>query len=272
MLNKILPPKLYTALSYGAEVQKIEEIRLLVGAPMTISIFGKKTFLDKVSKSDVEYVIGVVTRNSIYATNDTLVRGYLTYEGGIRVGVCGESVVEDGKVKTVKCINGLVIRIPHDVPGIVDGVIDKVVVDEKVKNTLIVGAPLSGKTTMLREFSRVLSKKYLKSVVIIDEKSEISATTHGVSLLDVGYASVMVGLDRSRGIEYAVRNLAPEVIITDEVYGDSDVEAIKTCIRSGVSIIASMHGNAFGEFEQKFDYGIRLGQKPVGKILEARDL
>lgn len=268
MLKELLSPKLYTQLSYGSHLLEVEEIRLVVGAPLMVCVSGQKTFFDTVKKDDVDWVLNVVTRDSMYAVNDSLIKGYFTYNGGIRVGVCGEAVTDLDNIKTIKNINGLVIRIPHEKLGVADSIIDKVVREEKVLNTLIVGPPLAGKTTYLRELARILSTKCYKKVVVIDEKNEISATTKGFTALDVGYASVLVGIDRTRGIECAIRNLAPEVIITDELYGEKDKLAIERCIKSGVAVVASMHGNDIRENVRFFDYLIRLSDRPIGKIME----
>ena len=271
MLREILPSKLYNRLKNASIVDSVEEIRLLVGAPMIACIAGEKRLFDIVEREDVEWVIKVVTRGSIYAVNDTLVKGYLTYNGGIRVGVCGEVVVDNGIIKTIKHVNGIVMRLPHEKFGVLDSVIDNIITNGRVKNTLIIGQPFTGKTTYLREFARVLSKRYLYKTVLIDEKNELSATVDGVCALDVGYSSVIVGIDRVSGIECAIRNLAPEVIITDEIYSTNDKDAIVRCINSGVSVIASMHGESMGEFGHVFQYVIRLGNNPIGGIKEACD-
>ena len=272
MLKEILSPKVYNQLSYSSILTKVEEIRLVVGAPMMVCVSGQKKLFDTVKKEDVDWVLNVVTRDSMYAVNDSLVKGYFSYKGGIRVGVCGEAVTDADTIKTVKNINGLVIRVPHQKFGVVDEVLDKLFSHKQVLNTLVVGPPLAGKTTYLREFARLLSTKYLKKVVVIDEKNEISATSKGITVLDVGFSSVVVGIDRTKGIESAIRNLAPEVVITDELYGDRDKLAIERCIKSGVSVIASMHGMKFDEMRGIFDYVIRLNDCPIGEILEERFL
>ena len=256
-------------LNYKSIIPFVEEVRMVVGAPITVSFRGEKLLFDVTRKEDVNFVLSAVTRASMYAMNDTLVKGYLTFSGGIRIGVCGEAVIDGDTIKTIKHVNGIVIRVPHEKHGLTDGIVEEILIGNRIRNTLLIGAPLSGKTTYLREFSRVLSTKYLKNVVIIDEKDEISATSEGISALDVGYSSVLVGMDRTRGIECAIRNLSPEVIITDELYGELDREAIKRCIKSGVGVIASMHGENFSEFSSLFDYVIKLSTNPIGKILEA---
>ena len=271
MLREILPSKLYNRLKNASIVDDAQEIRLLVGVPMIVCVSGEKLLFDKVTKEDVEWALKILTRGSIYAVNDTLIKGYLTYHGGIRVGICGEVVVDNGVIKTIKHVNGLVIRVPHEKFGVLDGVIDDIVANGRIKNTLIIGQPFTGKTTYLREFARVLSKRYLYKSVVIDEKNELSATVDGICALDVGYSGVIVGVDRVSGIESAIRNLAPEVIITDEIYSTNDKDAIVRCINSGVSVIASMHGESMGEFGRIFQYVIRLGNNPIGSIMEAHD-
>ena len=83
--------------------EEIEEIRLRANSKIVLTANGK-TYQSRVNAdfSDIEYLLGVVSRNSLYAVNDTIVKGYIAYEGGIRVGLAGEYVYVNGKIKTIK--------------------------------------------------------------------------------------------------------------------------------------------------------------------------
>lgn len=267
VLNVILSERAKKILSYY-QLNDIEEVRIIAGAPLSVTVKGTiHNSTTIMTLEDVEYTLSRVSRNSLYAVNDMIIRGYISYDGGIRVGVAGEFVYVDGKVRTIKNINSLVIRIPHCRYGVSDKFID-IVYDKKVKSTLFIGAPLSGKTTILRELARVLSSEKKVKVVIIDEKNELSASYNGKVGLDVGNSIVCVGAARSHGVENAIRNLSPQLIITDEIYGVDDTNCIKRCIQSGISVITSMHGRSVqgSGFEGLFENYIGLSSNPIGGI------
>ncbi len=268
MLDQILPEKL-KRIVHSMTNEEIEEVRLTVNAPICITSSGKVLFsCVKVDYVDIEYVLNIVSKNSLYAVNDTMIKGYIPYEGGIRVGLAGEYVYVNGKIKTIKNINSIVIRRPNEKQGLANKFINKIIDNGIIKNTLFVGAPLSGKTTILRDLARKLSREDGFKVVIIDEKNEISATFNGVSYLDVGNSIVCAGSERIDGIENAVRNLSPQVIITDEIYGEIDKQCIERCLKSGVSVITSMHGNyQQNDLAKLFDYCVGLSSSPIGEIV-----
>lgn len=274
VIKSLLTTRIYREVSYKVDIDKIEEIRLTIGKNIRVTASGRRYEFFIATKEDVDYTLSIITKGSLYAVNDNIVKGFITYDGGIRVGVCGESVYDSGKIQTIKNINGLVLRIPHNQYGIADNLVKEIERQNGwIKNTIIFAPPYSGKTTLLREIARKLSNNG-KNVVIIDEKNEISAMSAGVPFLDVGQSMVFVGINRGEGIESAIRNLSPDVIVTDEIYGERDMKSIERCIQSGVSVITSMHTGVSGceEIMRLFDYCVKLSRKPVGKILYSGDI
>ena len=90
---------------------------------------------------------------SIYAFKDKILKGFITTKDGIRIGLSGELVVDNGKIVTLKNFTSLNIRLSREVFGASDFIYNKVF-NEELYNTLIVAPPFSGKTTILKDLIR----------------------------------------------------------------------------------------------------------------------
>lgn len=139
-------------------------------------------------------------------------------------------------------IVGLTCRVGRAIFGTVDIVKDMV---ESGKNILLLGKPGIGKTTLLRESARVLSKELSKRVVIVDTSNEIAGdgdTPHPA----VGLSRRMQVPPRREQYQVmieAVENHTPEVIIIDEISTSEETSACRTIAERGVQLIATAHGN-----------------------------
>ena len=270
MLKKLLTPRIYGEISYGGYLDKVEEIRISANKSVRVYSRGVCVNLLTVDQCDVDIIYENAIRGSLYAVNDDVKRGFITFDGGIRIGLCGEGVYECGEMQTMKNINSLVIRVPHNVYGIADELKSVIKKDGVIKNTILVAKPFSGKTTLLRELARVFSAN--NKVVIIDEKNELSATTKGVSYLDVGESNVLVGINKTDGVEFAIRNLSPEVLVTDEIYGERAEDGIKRCIEGGVSVFTSIHSSSLSDrIKNLFSVRVYLSDDPPGRILRIEE-
>ncbi len=177
------------------------------------------------------------------------------------------------KVKTVKHITSLSVRIPHQIFGIADFL----KIDGNFrKNLLIVSPPAAGKTTLLREITRKLSNAG-QCVVVLDERGEISAPDGTSFGLDVGQnTDVLYGFPKNVSYENALRALAPEYIVTDELSGEKDVAGVLRAYYGGVKVVATLHGGDLdcfhGVFEPLsvvFDHLILLSKQPkAGSVVK----
>ena len=220
-------------------------------------------------------MLSLVTEHSLYALTEKLVNGYVPLKGGVRVGVAGEGVLDGEKVKTIKHITSLAIRIPHQIFGIadfirIDGYFNQ--------NVLIISPPGAGKTTLLREMTRMLSNAG-KCVAVLDERGEISGVNGTSFALDVGRnTDVLFGFPKKASYENALRALAPDYIVTDELSGDRDVEGVLRAYYGGVKVVATLHGanedvfhGEFAALAPVFDRLIVLSKLPkVGTV--AKDI
>lgn len=239
-----------------SDITRFEEIRLKRGLPLSVCMRAESFFITRsgaiskstqnavcVSDKDIMGAISLISDCSMYAFEECIKNGYITVENGCRVGICGDIIMRDEKVSTIKNISGLNYRLAREIKGVGESVAEKIIDRDRILNTLIISPPGCGKTTLLRDLSRILSDKGYK-VSIADERNEISAMHNGRSGFDLGaLCDVMQGGEKAQVIELMLRTMSPQVIITDELGGENDVFAIKKATRSGVAVVATIHAS-----------------------------
>ncbi|RPK15695.1 hypothetical protein FH5_01130 [Priestia endophytica] len=195
-------------------------------------------------------MLSQLSQSSMYMLEEELQKGYITIKGGHRVGLAGRVITENGKVKAIRDITSLNIRIAREKIGIGESLIDSLY-DRKWLNTVIIGAPQSGKTTMLRDLARLVStgveRKRIPSqkVGIVDERSEIAGCLDGVPQHTFGpRIDVLDACPKAEGMMMLIRSMSPNVLIVDEVGRVEDTEAILEAVHAGVSLILTAHGSS----------------------------
>ena len=187
------------------------------------------------------------------------VLGYITIKGGHRIGITGSAVISDGKITNINYISNLNFRIARQVIGASNEILRYIINIENntIYNTLIASSPGAGKTTILRDIVRRLSdgieqiKFKGKTIGLVDERGEIAAVYKGIAQNDVGIRTdVMDNVTKSLGMKIAVRTMAPQVIVADEIGTKEDLEAINYGICSGVKGIFTAHGGDVTELRQ----------------------
>lgn len=219
----------------------INEIRLRLNKPLVVTVNGSNMGCGvRCTAEDIEYTIKMLCNNSLYSHSSTIREGYICAGDGIRAGICGHAVVENGKVSVIRDISSISIRIPRRVLGAADAVYDLIKAKGFTSNILIYSKPGVGKTTVLRELAVRLSSGSMPiRVAVIDTRCEICTGIEEAEMIDV-----LSGYPRSMGIENAVRTLSPQYIICDEIINQSDIEAIIGALGSGVHICASVHADS----------------------------
>ncbi len=194
---------------------------------------------------------------SVYAYIDEIRNGFITVKGGHRVGVCGTAVVKEGKITNIKNISSLNIRVAHEVKRCSDNI------KLDFKSLLIISPPGCGKTTILRDLCRRIGQT--KKVSVIDERGEIAAVFNGQPEFDLGdMTDVMSLCDKAQGIEYMLRSMSPDLIVTDEI-ARKDSDAIRKSLSYGVGIAASVHGDDIRGTLRRL--GFERGNEVFDKIL-----
>lgn len=240
----------------------VTEIRLRSGQLITIEYKGEYVYLGNFGVTEkrenalicqsADDVLCAATDRSVYFYSEQLKRGFITVDGGVRIGVGGEYVTENGTVVAVKNATSLNIRLPHRAEGCADGIYS-LLFAEKLCNALIFSPPDVGKTTVLRDLAVTISKNKTVNILVFDERYELSAYDLGER------CDIVRGADKLTGFSNAIRALKPNVIITDELYGERDMQAIKYAVDCGLTVVASSHVCDESILSQMpFDYFVRL--------------
>ncbi|MBX4259140.1 stage III sporulation protein AA [Clostridium estertheticum] len=249
-LFEILPKTIRNILEKVDNLQQLEEIRVKVNKPLFIHIGSKEKVWEYIATpEDLKYIMQRISNYSIYAFEDEIRQGYITIKGGHRVGLCGICVIENNSIKTIKDISSINIRACKEIIGCADKVMPYIINNNSVYNTIIISPPKCGKTTLIRDISRQISKGYKdmsfrgKNVSIIDERSEIAGSFKGIPQMDVGVRTdVLDNCPKSQGIMMAIRSMSPDVIVCDEIGTKNDMESILMALNSGISLITTIHG------------------------------
>lgn len=252
-------------------IGQVNEIRLRVNQPLMLVLTENDVWLTNegqpakkaadaylCSRDDIMRSLQIMSRNSIYALEKELQQGFLTLAGGHRVGLAGQAIVENDRIKTLKNICSLNIRIAREIKGCADGLMPYLFAGPIIANTLIISPPRCGKTTVLRDIARQLSlgvpslKFAGTQVGLVDERSEIAACIDGVPSMDLGCRTdVLDGCPKAQGMLMLIRSMSPGAIITDELGRKEDAEALQEAVHAGVPVIASVHGRSLKDIANR---------------------
>lgn len=226
------------------------------------------------SRDELREIVNKACSYSVFAHQNELSRGYITYLSGIRIGVISANTPDGFSLSGV---TGLNIRLPFNGLFCENEQLKQLLVSMNT-GLLIAGAPSSGKTTMLKACCRFLSSAKngcFKKVCVIDERNELSESVFfegkGASL------DIISGYEKSYAIERALRLFSPDIIACDEIGGGDEVRGILSGLNSGVKFIATIHAADIAQIcrrqqfrelfrENVFDSVVFLSQTNPGNI------
>jgi stage III sporulation protein AA len=250
------------------------EIRLRQNLPLSVRSGGRDFFLsprgvrlDSVKGAylptarDISATLEKMANHSLYAYDSEIKNGFITLQGGHRVGICGRVTMEGGKIKTIRHVSGLTMRFSRQVLGAADKIFPIVSVRSGVYNTLIISPPGQGKTTVLRDIIRLLSIKGFH-VSVVDERSEIAGSRLGAAQNDLGpRVDVMDGVPKAEGMLIMLRAMSPDIIAVDEIGHEEDAAALLSLSCCGIRILATLHGEKIEDLQRKPALKILLENK-----------
>lgn len=242
----------------SAIYERMSEIRIRINQPVVIVIKNRSYFIDYngdiydyvthnsivFDKNRFDELVLRLCDFSIYSHEEELKDGYIALNNGSRIGISGTALYSDNKISTIKDITSLNIRIPRDVSGCANNILNCLYVNS-FPSIIIAGKPNSGKTTILRDMANQLSNGFnntYRKIAIIDERNEIAGKDLDGFSLNLGInTDVLTGIKKSKGIEIATRALSPEMIICDEIATVDEVEQVKSAFSCGISFALSVH-------------------------------
>lgn len=271
-LLKIFSIKLRTILGrLTIDFGKLQEIRLRMNAPLLIIYENKEFFVTseatlvkspiqaiQITKNEIRETMEYISNYSLYAFEEEMKQGFITINGGHRIGIAGKTIIENDTIKGMKHISFINIRLAHQVKGCADYVLSFLINQEErcIYNTLIISPPRCGKTTLLRDVIRQLSdgNQYLRgmSIGVVDERSEIGACYMGTPQNELGIRTdILDCCPKAKGMLMLIRSMSPQIIAVDEVGSREDLEAIDYVSSCGCRLIATVHGSSIEDIKSK---------------------
>lgn len=264
-----LPPRIAAALCAVSPAcwRRVEEIRLRTGRPVILGLDTGEAYLGPgegglapdpqhallLTPDEARQTMDLAAQGSVYALQEQLSAGYLTLPGGHRLGLCGRAVVDFGQLRGMRHVGSFCLRLAREVRGAASAVLPWMLdgrgpAGRHVLNTLFVSPPRCGKTTVLRDAVRQLSCGVAEldlppqRVSLVDERSEVAGSWQGVPCRDVGpRTDVLDSCPKALGMVLMLRSAAPDVIATDEIGREDDVDAIEEAANCGVAVLATAH-------------------------------
>ena len=257
--DKVLPQFLRGMLSVLSreERDRVEELRLREGFPLAAVRAGEEWTHPawrgrKLTEEDLRRVLETAGRGSVHTILDQLRGGYVTAPGGVRVGICGEGAVQEGKLLSFRHITSLALRVPHTLPGLAAPLLPQRLEGGRLPSPLLLSPPGAGKTTLLRDLIRCLSQGEgipPRRVGVADERGELGA---GELRYGLGpRVDVLENCPKATALLMLLRGMAPQVLAADEITAPEDLRAMEEAAGCGVTLLATAHGGSWEELRRR---------------------
>ncbi len=251
------------------DFEDVQEIRLRVQAPLLVIYKNQEYYLAHngrlsrnsedayvVSREEVRETMEYISNYSLYAYEEEMKQGFITIQGGHRIGIAGKTILDDRGIRSMKYVSFINVRLSHQVKGCASPVLPYLYHGGDIYHTLVISPPRCGKTTLLRDMIRQISNGTGRApgmtVGVIDERSEIGACYQGVPQNELGIRTdILDCCPKAKGMMMLIRTMSPRVIAVDEIGSREDLEAMEYVMNCGCKLIATVHGNSVEDIKQK---------------------
>ena len=225
-------------------VDFVSEIRLRSYGRCSITLGGERICLcSKISKNELSELVSNLSGGAFYSSRDSLGKGYLSLDHGVRVGVAGCARYDGGELVGISDVSSLVFRIPTGRCDFENEITCAFLSCRR--GMLIYSPPGVGKTAALRSLVFGLASRG-ENVALVDERREFfSENFEGLPV------DVLSGYRRADGFEIALRTLSPDVIAVDEIGRLEEVGAIMESLGSGVRLAITAHAGSISEIRKR---------------------
>ncbi len=242
--------------------QVVNEIRMRKNSPLCFIVENRNIVTTHIVTDDeINFSVNCFCKNSLHTYFDNIKNGYIPFDDGCRIGVCGKAVTDGEKIINISEISSLNIRLPTKQPNIPEGLLRNIRGD---KGVLIYSPPCYGKTTLLRQMiSFYSSPPYNKKIAVIDSRNELVSEKMG----EKNTFDVFSGYPKALAIDIAVRTMSPEIIVCDEIGLCDDTNALIECKNCGVNLICTAHAKNISELLMRKNIKILHDMKVFGGYL-----
>ena len=152
------------------DFEQVQEIRLRVHAPLlmicnnreyyitpegNLSMKAEEAYL--VTREALKETLDYMSSYSLYAFEEEIRQGFITIQGGHRIGIAGKTITDGHGIRSMKFISFINVRLSHQVKGCAAAVLPYLYDRDMIFHTLIISPPRCGKTTLLRDIIRQMS-------------------------------------------------------------------------------------------------------------------
>ena len=223
---------------------QICEIRLRVDAPVMLTTAGTPFFLTQdadvtrrrtaqtlvAREKDVQDTFLRACDYSVLRREPEIRQGFLTLEGGHRLGIAGAHGAGNGFER----VTSLNLRVARSIPDAADALGSRLFADG-LCSPVLAGPPLCGKTTILRALAAGLAEGRWGQpyrVSVVDSRREFGTLPS---------CDVLTGFDQAQGVHMALRSLSPQMVICDEVTTAAQASALEAGFSAGAACAVSVH-------------------------------
>lgn len=238
----------------------VQEVRLRSGRPAVLSTAAGPVALptppgapqpSALTHAQLQECFFALCDHSVHSYEQQIARGFFTLPGGHRVGVAGVLHLEKGELKGFQAVTSLNLRVARSLLPALPGEVRRHLAGP-FRGLILIGPPSSGKTTLLRSVSALLSGQG-KKVTVVDERMEIwPCGAFGFAGQVPLHVDVLSGCPKREGIVSALRSLGPQVILCDELGDKADMAAVAQGAKGGVSFVCTVHGSSLAAPQERF--------------------